>query len=69
MKGHKQQQLQLFIRAHKKFTIQNKYNKKITKTQEHSHVEIAKTNRGKWLGQAERNCKRVTVARYSDDKS
>ena len=27
---------------------------KVTKKNEHSHLEIAKTNRAKWLGQAEK---------------
>ena len=46
----------IFILCPEKFTI-DKYmqREKVTIKNEHSHLEIAKTNRAKWLGQAEKN--------------
>jgi len=42
----------IFIRAQKLYSIGYKQERKITKGKEHSHLEIAKANCGKWLGQA-----------------
>ena len=38
---------------------------KVTIKNEHSHLEIAKTNRAKWLGQAEKN---ITIKLHSIKK-
>ncbi len=45
----------LLFRTQKSFTI-SKYmqREKLTIKKEHSHLEIAKANRAKWLGQAEK---------------
>ena len=46
----------IFISCTEKFTL-DKYmqREKLTVKIEHSHVEIAKAHRAKWLGQAEKN--------------